>query len=302
MYLNLVPSDLLDSGARRPPIQLPNTALVCFTVDLAFEGFTRSCQYKLRPLPPDQPDPYSLSFAEYGLRVGIWRLLDMAKDLNLTCGVAVSGYAAERYPRTLKAVADAGHEIIAHGWTNDPGVASNDPASEAAEIKRTMDAICNVVDLRPKGWASPGYAGSIARLHALAEQGFVYSTDDAADDLPYVVRVGDVPHVVMPRTSFGSNDLTNWFTPRHAPETWVSTFKSQFDAIYAEAKNGRPGWMEMFLHSQFAGRPLAALEVRQMIQYVQSHEGIWTTTRGEFARWIAEHPEYHGVQASTQTF
>jgi hypothetical protein len=98
----------------------------------------------------------------------------------------------------------------------------------------------------------------------------------------------------MPRTSFGSNDLTNWFAPRHAPDTWLSSFKSQFDAIYHEACRGRPGWMELFLHAHFAGRSLATQEIRTMIQYVLDHDGVWVAQRGQFARWILDHPAYHG--------
>jgi peptidoglycan/xylan/chitin deacetylase (PgdA/CDA1 family) len=283
-----------DRGARRPPIGLPENARVCFTVDLGFEGFTRACQYRLRPVGPDQVDRYSLSFAEYGLRVGIWRLLELADELKLVTGVAVNGYAAERYPKTLRAVSDAGHEIIAHGWTNDAGVASEDEATERAEIARTQQAIRAATGQQPVGWVSPGYAGSAARLKALAAACFLYSCDDAGDDLPYVIQLDTKPHVIMPRTSFGSNDLTNWFAPRHAPATWLSAFKSQFDTIYAEAMRGRPGWMELFLHAHFAGRTQALQEIREMIGYVRGHDGIWLATRGAFARWILDHPEYHG--------
>jgi hypothetical protein len=31
-----------------------------------------------------------------------------------------------------------------------------------------------------------------------------------------------------------------------------------------------------------------------MIRYACAHEGIWLATRGEFARWILDHPAYHG--------
>lgn len=282
-----------DRGARRPPMPLPGGARVCFTVDLAFEAFTRACQYRLRRVPPEQPDRYSLSFAEYGLRVGIWRLLDLLREAGVRAGAAVNGLAAERYPKTLKAVADAGHEMIGHGWTNDPGVPSEDAAAERTEIERTLASITAATGRKPAGWVSPGYATSAARLQALVEAGLLYSCDDAADDMPYVVTVGSTPHVIMPRTSFASNDLSNWFAPRHAPSTWLDAVKSQFDAIYDEARCGRPGWMELCLHAHFAGRLHAVQEVRQMIAYVLGHEGVWTATRAEFARWVLENPECH---------
>jgi peptidoglycan/xylan/chitin deacetylase (PgdA/CDA1 family) len=284
----------VDRGARRAPIKLPGDARVCFSIDIAFEGFLIACQYRGRPTPPGQPDMFSLSFAEYGLRIGVWRLLNVIGEFGLKAGCLTNGYAAERYPKTLKAVHDAGHEIVAHGWTNDAGIASDDEAVERAEVQRTLGAIVAAVGEQPVGWLSPGYAGSAARRKVCAEAGVFYSCDDAADDLPYVIDVGGKSHVILPRTSFGSNDLDNWFAPRHPASTFLASFKSQFDAIYAEAMSGRPGWMELVLHAQFAGRLQPMQEIRLMFEHVLAHEGIWIATRRELAQWILDHPEYHG--------
>jgi peptidoglycan/xylan/chitin deacetylase (PgdA/CDA1 family) len=283
-----------DRGARRPPIKLLGNARVCFTVDIAFEGFLRACQYRGRPVPPDKPDLYSLSFAEYGLRVGVWRLLDLLAECGIRGSCLTNGYAAQQYPATLKAVADAGHEIVAHGWTNDAGIASDDVEIERKEVRRTLDAIVAAVDQSPVGWLSPGYAGSPARRVALSEAGVFYSCDDARDDLPYVIDVEGKPHVIVPRTSFHSNDLENWFHAQNPPSAFNEMFRSQFDAIYEEAATGRPGWMEFILHAHFAGRLQAIGALRKMIKYVMSHEGIWVAPRGDLARWILDHPDYHG--------
>jgi allantoinase len=283
-----------DRGTRRNAVQFPGNAKVCFTVDLAFEGFEKACQYRGRPVPGDRPDSYSLSFAEYGLREGVWRLLDLLEQFQIKGGSLTNGLAAKRFPKTLKAVADAGHEIVAHGWTNDAGIASDDIETERSEISRTIKAIEDAVGITPVGWLSPGYAGSPARLKALTEAGIIYSCDDAADDLPYVVQVDSKPHVILPRTSFGSNDLDNWFGPRHAAVTWSSAVKSMFDSIYLEALEGRPGWMELVLHCHFAGRHALAREIRTVLRYILGHKGIWIASRRELAEWFLSHPEYHG--------
>ncbi len=283
-----------DQGARRKPIDLPGDARICFTIDIAFEGFQTACQYRGRPTPPGKPDLYSLSFAEYGLRVGVWRLLEIIDQFKLKAGSLTNGLAAERYPKTLKAVSDAGHEIVAHGWTNDAGVASDDLETERIEVRRTLDAITAAVGKSPVGWVSPGYAGSPMRLKAISEAGIFYSCDDASDDLPYVIQIEGKPHVILPRTSFGSNDLDNWFAPRHAPSAWLSIVKSQFDATYVEALEGRPGWMELVLHAHFAGRRQPMQEIKAMLQYILGHKGVWVATRRELAEWTLQHPEFHG--------
>lgn len=283
-----------DRGVRRNPIKWPDDALVCFTVDIAYEGFQKACQYRGRPTPGDKPDRYSLSFAEYGLREGVWRLLDILGQFKLSAGALANGYAAQRYPKTLRAVSDAGHEVVAHGWTNDAGIASDDLGAERAEVKRTLDAIKAAVGATPVGWLSPGYAGSDARLQAISEFGIFYSCDDAADDLPYVIQVDGKQHVILPRTSFGSNDLDNWFGPRHSPKAWSETVKSQFDSTYFEALEGRPGWMELVLHAHFAGRRQPMQEIKAMLQYILGHRRVWVATRRQLAEWILENPQLHG--------
>jgi hypothetical protein len=96
----------------------------------------------------------------------------------------------------------------------------------------------------------------------------------------------------MPRTNFGSNDLGTWFGAKQSPTSFLSSVRSQFDAIYAEACSGRRGWMELVLHAQFAGRLQCATELKQMLDYILSHEGVWCATRSEFAQWCLQRPEY----------
>src|SRR3989304_1819035 len=56
--------------------------------------------------------------------------IKLPENARRCVGVASNGYAAQRYPTTLKAVGEAGHEIIAHGWTNDAGTPSGDEDTE----------------------------------------------------------------------------------------------------------------------------------------------------------------------------
>jgi allantoinase len=281
-----------DHGARRAPMPLPNSASICLTIDIAFEAFEEACQHRGRPTPKGTRDPYSLSFAEYGLRVGIWRLTDLLSEFSLRAGIMASGLAAQRYPQTLRAIAEAGHEIIAHGWTNDSGIPTDDDETELESVCRTASVIKAATGVGSRGWVSPGYAGTDALRRALVSHEFIYTCDDAADDLPYVVEVNSRPLVVMPRTNFGSNDLGTWFGAKQTPASFLSSVRSQFDSIYAEACMGRPGWMELVLHAQFAGRLQCATELKQMLEYMLSHEGLWCATRSEFAQWCLKRPEF----------
>lgn len=282
-----------DRGCRRSVMPLPNKASICLTIDVAFEAFEEACQHRGRQTPKGVPDPYSLSFAEYGLRVGIWRLSELLNQFNLKGGIMTNGLAADRYPKTLAALHHAGHEIIAHGWTNDAGTSTDDIETETASVIRTTRAIENVTGYKAVGWVSPGYAGTTALRQALVSQNYLYTCDDAADDLPYIVEISGKKLVVMPRTNFGSNDLGTWFGAKQTPKAFLSSVKSQFDSILEEVKAGRTGWMELVLHAQFAGRLQCATELKEMLSYMLEQKGVWCTTRNNYAKWCLDNSDIY---------
>jgi hypothetical protein len=63
----------------------------------------------------------------------VWRLLDLLDEVGLKASVSTNGLAAERHPGAVRAVAEAGHEIVGHGWVNDILTQDDDPEGELAE-------------------------------------------------------------------------------------------------------------------------------------------------------------------------
>ncbi len=49
--------------------------------------------------------------------------------------------------------------------------------------------------------------------------------------------------------------------------------------------------MTIGLHNRLIGKPARFWALRELINHMQSHEGVWFATREEIARhWIKEHP------------
>ena len=67
----------------------------------------------------------------------------------------VSGVFGERTPATVRAIAEAGHELVAHSYAQD--VIPTHLAAEAvrADIERTTAALEAAAGERPRGWISP---------------------------------------------------------------------------------------------------------------------------------------------------
>ena len=72
------------------------------------------------PLKPSVPDLQALSWAEYGPKVGAWRLLDLLDRDGVRAVFYTSGVVAERYPDLSAAIARRGHVVAAHGDQRHP--------------------------------------------------------------------------------------------------------------------------------------------------------------------------------------
>ena len=280
---------MTDLGMRRPPIKWPHDARIAFSVTVAVEAFQNACQY--RHGPPGvatKPDYFSLSYAKYGQTTGVWRLMDLLDREGLKAAFSVSGHAAELVPKTLKAASDAGHEMVGHGWLQDVSI-PQDVESQAADIKRTLDAIEAATGQRPIGWTSQGSMGNENTLVAQdMVGGMSWNGDDASDDVPFIRKVGEKPYVILPRNNFPANDLILWVKPTNPPSVIFESFKDAFDTLYEEGCNGSPKWIEVVMHSHFAGRATLQPTLRKVFAYARQHERVWYTQRRDIAKWTLQ--------------
>jgi peptidoglycan/xylan/chitin deacetylase (PgdA/CDA1 family) len=260
-------------------IRWPGEALVAVQVLLAFEAFEEHSQFTTEA--GHGVNPFSLSYGEYGAHAGAWRLLALLDDLGVPSTAAVNGKAAAEHPEVVAALAAHGHELMGHAWANDVPMPGGD--AERAMVARTLDAIEAAAGVRPTGWVSPGKMGSVDSDEILLDAGITYTGDDASDDLPFVRAVGDRRLAVVPSTDLASNDLLHWVLRGQPPSTIVEGFVATFDAVYAEALDGRPGTVGLVLHCHGAGRPTLVPAVREAIEYCQRHRGVWFARGAEIA-------------------
>jgi len=265
----------------------PNGAKIAVSVGLALEEFKFSSQYVQVPRP-GRPDPFSLSYGDYGRRVGIWRLLDLLDEFGVKGNMSTNGLAAERHPQVVRAVADAGHEINAHGWVNDQLPDYKEPDGLRNEVRRCTKALTEAAGVRPVGWTGPGSAGTDETYATLVEEGYIWNGDEAADDLPYLKPTHAGTMIMLPRTNMFNNDLGMWVVPRNPPGIIWDAFKDTFDVLYSEGVDGYPKWTELTLHAHMAGRPTLIPTIRKCLRHAQDHAGVWFAPRREIARWTVE--------------
>lgn len=270
--------------ARTREFRWPNDAKVAVTIGLAFEGFEKHSQFRTYN-PEQKVNHFSLSYADYGWKAGAWRLMALLDKLGVKGQCYTNGLAAEQHPDVVEALAGAGHEIVGHGWVNDRHLFTDDAIEkEREEIRRCTRVLTEAAKVRPVGWLSPAYMGSKNTLELLKAEGYVWSGDDASDDLPFIKETTHGKMVIMPVTGYASNDLGMWLTPRNPPGIIWEGFKDTLDYLLEEGRDGVAGWTEIVLHCHIAGRPTLIPTVRRCLEYALS-KGALIVPRRELAEW-----------------
>ena len=223
------------------------------------------------------------SIYEYGARAGFWRLWRMFTGRNVPLTIYGVATALQRSPEQVQAMKEADWEIASHGlkWVEHKDI------SEEVERACIADAIrihTEVVGSRPLGWYTGRCSMNTTKL-VMEEGGFLYSSDDYADDLPYFLRkVDSGKHLIIPYT-LDANDM-RFAMPQgfNTGEHFYQYLKDSFDCLYEEGKCGSPKMMSVGLHCRLTGRPGRAVGLAKFVDYVLGHENVWVATREDIAK------------------
>lgn len=295
------PRDLLGYGRHPPDPKWPGGARVAVQFVVNYEEGGENCilhgdpasEAFLSEIVGAQPWPGQRhmsmeSIYEYGSRAGFWRLhrLFTARAMPVTVFAIATALARNR--DAVDAMKEAGWEIATHGlkWIDYRDFTED---AERAHVEQAIRIHTDVVGDRPLGF----YQGrtSVHSLDvAMKEQGFLYSADSYADELPYWVEGPHGPQLVVPYT-LDANDM-RFAMPQgfNSGDQFYAYLKDSFDVLYAEGAAGSPRMMSVGLHCRLAGRPGRAAAVARFLDYVRNHDRVWVATRLEIARhWVKHH-------------
>ena len=227
------------------------------------------------------------SIYEYGARAGFWRLWRMFTERKIRPTIYGVATALMRSPDQVKAMKEADWEIASHGykWVEHKDMPEEVERQQIAEAIRVHS---EVTGERPLGWYTGRCSMNTTKL-VMEEGGFLYSSDDYADDLPYFLKkAGGEKHLIIPYT-LDANDM-RFGTPQgfNTGEHFYQYLKDSFDCLYEEGRRGSPKMMSVGLHCRLVGRPGRALGLAKFMDYVQSKEKVWIPRRIDIARhWHA---------------
>lgn len=263
------------------PQAWPDGRTLAVAVNVMLEGWSDDAAPGIgpmgNPLRPGVLDLQARSWAEYGPKTGAWRLLDIFADTGVRAVWYVSGIVAERHPNLLRAIAEAGHPIAAHGWSQHVIPAYQTAAEEEADLER-----CVAVLGAPQGWLSPRCTPSARTTSLLAAAGFRWHADFFDADLPYLFDGAARPLVAMPFT-MEVNDMPLYVRYGSAPAVFSQTFE-RIVANWPRLGN-RPGCLDITVHAHVFGRPYGLVELADTIEIARRQPWAFLTDHSQLASW-----------------
>lgn len=238
------------------------------------------------------PDVLNYSWRDYGVRVGIWRLMEIMERHGFKGTVALNSDVCDRYPRIIEEGNHLQWEWMGHGTNNSTLINRQSENEERALVAGVVQTIERATGSHPRGWLSPALSESHRTLDILAENKIEYVCNWVNDEQPYPMRVHNGSILSMPY-SIEINDIPAFLDQKQSGETFGRMICDQFDGLYEDgAKSGRV--MAIALHPFLIGHPHRSKYFAQALAHIASRQEVWIAKGGEIADWYKKN--YSGAQ------
>ncbi len=262
--------------------------------------------------------PSDIQRGMFSGEVGTPRLLKLFDRYKIQTSWFIPGHSIDTFPTQMKMVADAGHEIGAHGYSHENPI-SMTARQEEDVLLRSIDRITELSGRPPRGYVAPWWEMSNVTANLLLKHGFRYDHSQGYNDFePFYARVGDtwtkidysqsadtwmkpllrgkeidlveiganwyvddLPPMMFIKKSPNSHGFVN---PRDIEQMW----RDEFDWVYRELDYAV---FAFTIHPDVSGRPQVLLMLERIIDHINNHAGVTWQPMEEIAEdYRRRHP------------
>lgn len=229
-----------------------------------------------------------MSHQAYGPLTGVPRILRLLGRHRLRATFFVPGFTAERYPSVVERIVEAGHEVAHHSYLHESTIGM-DRDTEARMIDRGLKALDSVAGVRPLGYRAPMWELNRHTPGLLIDRGFLYDSSMMDCEVPYLLaeHAGSGARDIVEIPIHWS--LDDWeqyaFIPGitgsgliESPVKVLEMWTLELDAFYREGC-----CFVLTNHPFLTGRPSRLAALDQLVERMESLEGLWVATLGEIA-------------------
>ena len=226
------------------------------------------------------PDIPNFSWAEYGMRAGMPRLLECFKRRGLPASVSLNAGVIDAYPSCAAAMRDAGWEFIGHG-VHQKSIQGE--ADERDIILLAMQMIEDFTGVRPSGWLGPGLKETFDTPDILKELGVDYVFDWVLDDLPCWLNTKHGPLLSIPYT-LELNDSPLYAGQYMSSSEIYDRLVDTLSVFETELKR-QPRVLTLALHPHLIGVPHRFAYLERMLDLLQARDDTTFVVGGQIADW-----------------
>lgn len=232
----------------------------------------------------------SMSHQAYGPRVGVPRILDLLRRLSVRATFFFPAVTAARWPETLTAVLDAGHEVAYHSHLHRPLVELSE--AEQEEDFHTGLELLRELGADPVGYRAPLWQQTAFTLELVRNAGLLYDSSLMDDDRPY--RLGPVGELVELPVHWSLDDWEQYaFLPEpdvgmniETPSKVLELWTGELDAMRATGS-----LCLVCCHPFLSGRPSRLRTVERFVEYALGLGDVELLPCGEIAaRVLGDEP------------
>lgn len=231
------------------------------------------------------PDVPNFSWADYGMRAGLARILGLFRSRGLPASTSFNAGVIEAYPEAAAAMRDAGWEFIGHGMHQR--ALNHAEGGEGALIRQAIDRIAAFTGTRPRGWLSPGLRETNDTPDILKELGIDYVFDWVIDDLPSWMTTRSGPLIAMPY-NLDINDSVIYAVERQATGEMAKRLEHTLRLFERESKES-VRVLALGLHPHLIGVPHRFHELERMVDLLSASPQVKFVTGAQIADWYAAH-------------
>ncbi len=279
-----IPYRLSSARPKLPPFQ-GKRVLVHLVVNVEHWQFEHAMPRTIITPPHGKetvPDVPNFSWADYGMRAGLPRLLKLFAERGLPASTSFNAGVIDAYPQAATAMRDAGWEFIGHGMHQK---ATNHVAGgEEALVRACLDKIERFTGRKVRGWLSPGLRETVDTPDVLKGCGLDYVCDWVVDDLPSWMTTKHGPLVAMPY-NLEINDSIVYAIERHASGEMARRLEFTLRLFERESRDN-PRILAIGLHPHLISVPHRFQELVRMIDLLQASDTVGFTTGSALCDWF----------------
>lgn len=231
-------------------------------------------------------DLSTMSHQAYGPRVGVPRLIRLLAQFNLEATFFVPGITAERWPGTVEAIVESGHEVALHGYDhrNLPGMS---PDEQRRDLEAGLSALANL-GVEPRGYRAPYWRITQITLDLLASYGIHYDSSLMDSDRPYrlVTVSGEIAELPV---HWSMDDWEQYaFLPEpdigqqiESPTKVVELWTGELDAM-----RKTNSLCILTCHPFLSGRPSRIRAIEQFIEFALERGDVRFSRADRIARLV----------------